>query len=113
MISVRSIISFKSSITKNIVNIDEIPRLVEVMVKEYSQSCNTHNFSFRILLPRSTASKDINNQTKRLFLQIQHSFLAEVKKLKLKPNIRELRYIHDDAHFGWLLIDPSIYDTLQ
>ncbi|MGN6347549.1 MAG: hypothetical protein ACTHME_07600 [Candidatus Nitrosocosmicus sp.] len=112
MINVRSIISFRASITEDILDFEQVPRLVEVMAGEYLRSHKSHSFSFRILLPRSKTSKAVNNQTKKLCLQIQSGFLTELKKLKLKPDIRELRYIHDDEHFGWLLIDPSIYETL-
>ncbi|MGN6559294.1 MAG: hypothetical protein ACTHJ7_07010 [Candidatus Nitrosocosmicus sp.] len=112
MINVRSIISFRASITEDILDFEQVPRLVEVMAGEYLRSHKSHSFSFRILLPRSKTSKAVNNQTKKLCLQIQSGFLTELKKLKLKPDIRELRYIHDDEHFGWLLIDPHIYETL-
>ena len=112
MINVKSIISFKASNTEEIINFKEIPKLVEIMVKSYSKSYSDHNFSFRILLPRSKDSQTINNQSKKLGLQIQNEFLLGIRKLKLKPNIRELRYIDDKDHFGWLLVDPSIYETL-
>ena len=113
MINIKSILSFKSSNTETIVDFEEIPRLVEIMVKAYSKSFTEHNFSFRILLPRSKDSQKINNQTKKMGLQIQNDFLLGIRKLKLKPNIREFKYVHDEDHFGWLLIDPSIYDILN
>jgi uncharacterized protein YgfB (UPF0149 family) len=112
LINVKSIISFKASNTEEIDDFKEIPKLVEKMVTTYSRSYTDHNFSFRILLPRSKDSQRINTQTKKLGLQIQNEFLLGIRKFKLKPNIRELRYIHDEDHFGWLLVDPSIYETL-
>jgi uncharacterized protein YgfB (UPF0149 family) len=112
LINVKSIISFKASNTEEIDDFKEIPKLVEKMVTTYSRSYTDHNFSFRILLPRSKDSQRINAQTKKLGLQIQNEFLLGIRKFKLKPNIRELRYIHDEDHFGWLLVDPSIYETL-
>jgi uncharacterized protein YgfB (UPF0149 family) len=112
LINVKSIISFKASNTEEIDDFKEIPKLVEKMVTSYSRSYTDHNFSFRILLPRSKDSQRINTQTKKLGLQIQNEFLLGIRKFKLKPNIRELRYIHDEDHFGWLLVDPSIYEAL-
>ncbi len=112
MINIKSIIAFKASNTENIIDFEGISKLVEIMVKVYSKSYADHNFSFRILLPRSKDSKTINNRTKKLGLQIQNDFLLGIRKIKLKPNIREIRYIHDEDHFGWLLIDPSIYETI-
>jgi hypothetical protein len=113
LVNIKSILSFKASNTETIVDFEEIPRLVEIMVKSYSKSFTEHNFSFRILLPRSKDSQRINNQTKKMGLQIQNDFLLGIRKLKLKPNIREFKYVHDEDHYGWLLIDPSIYDTLN
>ena len=112
MINVKSVISFNASSTENITDFEEITRLVDILVKEYSKSYKDHNFSFRILLPRSKDSKKVNNQSKKLGLQIQNTFLLELKKLKLKPDIRELKYIHDENHFGWLLLDPALYESL-
>jgi hypothetical protein len=113
LVNIKSILSFKSSNTETIVDFEEIPGLVEIMVKAYSKSFTEHNFSFRILLPRTGDSQRINNNTKKMGLQIQNEFLLGIRKLKLKPNIREFKYIHDEDHFGWLLIDPSIYDILN
>jgi hypothetical protein len=112
LVNVKDIISFKSKGTEKIYDFEGIPILVENMVKVYSKSYSDHNFSFRILLPRSKDSQTVNNNTKKLGFQIQNDFLIGIKKLKLKPHIREFRYIHDDDHFGWLLIDPSVYETL-
>jgi uncharacterized protein YgfB (UPF0149 family) len=113
LVNIKSILSFKASNTETIADFEEIPRLVEIMVKAYSKSFTEHNFSFRILLPRSKDSQRIINQTKKMGLQIQNDFLLGIRKLKLKPNIREFKYVHDEDHYGWLLIDPSIYDTLN
>ena len=112
MVDVNSAISFNAFSTENISDFEEISRLVDILIKEYSKSYKDHNFSFRILLPRSKDSKTVNNQSKKLGLHIQNTFLHEIKKLKLKPNIRELKYVHDENHFGWLLLDPSIYESL-
>ena len=112
MVNVKSIISFKAQGTEKIYDFEGISILVENMVKVYSKSYSDHNFSFRILLPRSKDSQMMKNKTKKLGFQIQNDFLIGIKKLKLKAHIREFRYIHDDDHFGWLLIDPSIYDNL-
>jgi hypothetical protein len=112
LVSVKSVISFNASITENISDFEGASRLVDILVKEYSKSYKDHNFSFRILLPRSKDSKTVNNLSKKLGLQIQNTFLHELKKLKLRPNIRELKYIHDENHFGWLLLDPDIYESL-
>lgn len=95
-----------------ILDFEGIPDLIDDMLEVYSKSYANNNFSFRILMPRSKDSKNVNNLTKKLGLQIQHDFLIGMRKYKLKPRVRELRYIHDENHFGWLLIDPSIYAAI-
>jgi hypothetical protein len=112
LINVQSIISFKALKSVEIRDFEGIPDLIDKMVEIYSKSYTDHNFSFRILLPRSKDSQIINNLAKKLGLQIQHDFLLGIRKLKLKPQLREFRYIHDDNRFGWLLIDPSIYESM-
>ncbi len=112
LINVQSIISFKALKSVEIHDFEGIPDLIDKMVEIYSKSYMGRNFSFRILLPRSKDSQIINNLAKKLGLQIQHDFLIGISKLKLKPQIREFRYIHDDNRFGWLLIDQSIYESL-
>ena len=89
-----------------------VPDLIDRMVETYSKSYADHNFSFRILLPRSKDSPVINNLAKKLGTQIQHDFLIGIRKSKLKPRIREFRYIHDEHRFGWLLIDQAIYESM-
>ena len=112
MINVQYIRSFKALKSVEILDFEGIPDLIDDMLGVYSKSYADHDFSFRILLPRSKDSQDINNLTKKLGLQIQHDFLIGMRKYRLKPQVRELKYIHDENHFGWLLIDPSIYATM-
>ncbi|HXT85358.1 MAG TPA: hypothetical protein VN704_13705 [Verrucomicrobiae bacterium] len=112
MVDIRSILAFNASSTKEIKDFEEIDSIVEMMIKLYHSSYGLHNFSFRILLPRMKDSQKINNESKKMGFKIQNDFLLGIRKLKLKPNVREFRYIHDENHFGWLLIDPSFYETL-
>lgn len=112
LVDIRSILAFNASSTKEIKDFEEIDSIVEIMIKLYHSSYALHNFSFRILLPRMKDSQKINNESKKMGFKIQNDFLLGIRKLKLKPNVREFRYIHDESHFGWLLIDPSFYETL-
>jgi hypothetical protein len=113
LINVQSIISFKALKSIEILDFDGIPELIDSMVEVYSKSHKDNNFSFRILLPRSKDYQNVNKLTKKLGLQIQHDFLIELRKSKLKPQVREFRYIHDENHFGWLFIDPSIFEAMD
>lgn len=104
--------AFKAQSTNEIKNFEDIENIVNLMIKLYQNSYETHNFSFRILLPRLKDSPKFNNESKKMGFKIQNDFLIGIRKLKLKPDVREFRYIHDETHFGWLLIDPSFYEIL-
>src|SRR5215210_7334739 len=80
LINVQSIRSFKALKSAEILAFESIPDLIDDMLEVYSKSYTDHNFSFRILLPRSKDSQDINNLTKKLGLQIQHDFLIGMRK---------------------------------
>ena len=49
-----------------------------------------------------------NDISRKLGLQLQNELLSGIRSLKLRPNIKEYRYVHDDSHFGWLLLDPAL-----
>jgi hypothetical protein len=36
--------------------------------------------------------------------------LLALKKNKLKLNLKEIRYIHDENHYGWLLFNPTVQE---
>lgn len=112
LINVQYIRSFKALKSVEILGFEGVSDLIDDMLEVYSKSYMDYSFSFRILLPRSKDSQNVNNLTKKLGLQIQHDFLIGMRKYKLKPRVRELRYIHDENHFGWLLIDPLIYASI-
>lgn len=99
--------------TEDIKEFDEIPAAVRKMVDLYSESLLKQDFSFRILLPRSTDSQHINDLSKKLGMQVQSEIILRMKKLKLSPTLREFRYIHDESHYGWLLVGPYIANDLH
>ncbi len=98
--------------TENIKNYGQIRSAVKKMVDLYSKSLTKGNFSFRILLPRSKNAQHINDLSKKIGMQLQSELLLEIRKLKLRPDIKEFRYIHDEDHYGWLLIGSSISKDL-
>jgi hypothetical protein len=67
-------------------------------------------FSFRILLPRDPKS---TKKAKTLGLAFQGEFLLGLRKRKVMPNVREVRYIHDEHHYGWLLANPEVYEQFE
>jgi len=90
--------------------ISDIRHAVDKMVDAYSRQSNTGDFSYRILLPKSGKS---NSKAKRLGIAFQGEFVLALRKKNLLPNVREVRYIHDNSHYGWLLASPQIYERFE
>ena len=80
------------------------------MVEEYLIQQPLGKFSFRILLPRDPKS---TKKAKNLGLALQGEFLLGLRKRKLMPNVREVRYMHDQHHYGWLLANPEVYEQFE
>lgn len=112
LVNVESLANFKTIETHTVRDFNDIPAIVKQMLNIYKNSFTDNNFSFRIILPRSKDSNSINNNSKKMGLQIQNEFLLGLKKLKMRSELREFRYIHDEEHYGWILIDPKLYDEL-
>ena len=86
---------------------------VDRMIKLYMLDTQKRkdNFSCRILLPRSSGDereKSIKKEAKKIGLKLQTEFVLALKQKKLKPNIREVRYVHDSTHYGWILANPQL-----
>ena len=83
---------------------------VDRMVEAYLAQQPLGRFSFRILLPRDPMS---TKKAKTIGIAFQGEFLLGLRKRKIVPNIREVRYIHDEHHYGWLLANPEIYEQFE
>ena len=80
------------------------------MVEAYLKQQPLGKFSFRILLPREPKS---TKKAKTLGLAFQGEFLLGLRKKKVVPNVREVRYIHDEHHYGWLLASPQVFEQFE
>ena len=85
-------------------------KIVDEFVNSYILLGRTKNFSYRILLPRK--EDDSNFHARKLGLIIQAEILLAMKKRNLKPSIKEIRYLHDREHYGWLFLDPELMDNV-
>src|SRR5215208_5107870 len=72
--------------TIDITDLSDIPNAVVNMVKAYAYLNEQGEFSYRLLLPRGE------------------------KSLTSKAKLKEIRYIHDENHYGWLLFNPTIQE---
>jgi hypothetical protein len=88
----------------------EVREAADRMVEAYLKEQTLRRFSFRILLPRDPNS---TKRAKTIGLSFQGEFLLGLRKRRVVPNVREVRYIHDDLHYGWLLADPEVYEQFE
>lgn len=87
-----------------------IREAVDRMIEAYLKKEPLGKFSYRILLPREEKS---TRKAKMIGLAFQGEFLLGLRKRKVVPNLREVRYIHDEDHFGWLLANPQVFEQFE
>ena len=87
-----------------------IRKAADAMVEAYLKKEPLEKFSYRILLPRDPKS---TRKAKMIGLAFQGEFLLGLRKRNIVPNIREVRYIHDEHNYGWLLANPQVYEHFE
>ena len=95
--------------TINIREMADIRNAVDRLVEAYAQSDGA-SFSYRILLPRG---EKLTGKTRRMGIAIQGEFVLGLRKKNLVPRVREIRYLHDEAHYGWLLASPEAVERFE
>ena len=96
--------------TIDVKDASDIRRAVDRMIEAYVAQGSQGNFSYRILLPRDQKS---TAKAKRLGLAFQGEFVLGLRKRNVVPKVREVRYVHDESHYGWLLADPDVYERFE
>jgi hypothetical protein len=79
------------------------------MVEAYVSN-SQDQFSYRILLPRDQKS---TAKAKKMGLAFQGEFMLGLRKRNVVPKVREVRYVHDESHYGWLLTSPEVYERFE
>jgi hypothetical protein len=87
-----------------------IRQAADKLVEAYMKKEPLGKFSYRILLPRDAKS---TRKAKEIGLALQGEFLLGLRKRNIVPNVREVRYIHDEHHYGWLLANPQVFEQLE
>ena len=87
-----------------------IRNAVDRMVEAYLAQDLVGKFSYRILLPRDQKS---TRKAKTIGLAFQGEFLLGLRRRNVVPNVREVRYVHDENHYGWLLANPQVYEEFE
>ena len=103
-------VSFPVTETIELRELSDIRGAVDKMVESYELQIVNSSFSYRILLPRGEKS---TSKAKRLGLSFQGEFLLALRKKKLALKVRELRYLHDENHYGWLLANPKVFEQFE
>lgn len=83
--------------------IEQVRSVCDVMISDYIKLEPTNDFSYRILLPRLNNNNNNNKLAKKIGLSLQLEFTSQLRKRKLKIKMKEIRYIHDTTHFGWII----------
>jgi hypothetical protein len=96
--------------TMKIEEMSDVHKVAVDIVNAYIELNPKGQFSYRILLPRKEDSS--NSLARKLGVAVQGEILLTMKKHRLKPSIKEIRYLHDDAHYGWLLMNPDFMDDV-
>lgn len=102
---------YKNLVVHKTIEVSDIQRIDKIannMVEDYITLRDSNKFSYRILLPRNV--KDIN-LAKNIGLNIQLKFLSQLKKKKINVKLKEIKYIHDSNHYGWLLLSSGLLET--
>src|SRR5919108_1692008 len=103
-------LKFPVNETINLGEASFIRQAVDKLVEAYLAQEPLGKFSYRILLPRDQKS---TTKAKQIGLAFQGEFLLGLRRRNIVPNVREVRYIHDDHHYGWLLANPQVYEQFE
>jgi hypothetical protein len=87
-----------------------IRQAVDRMVEAYLAQDPMGKFSYRILLPRDQKS---TRNAKMIGLAFQGEFILGLRRRNVVPNLREVRYVHDEHHYGWLLANPELFEQFE
>lgn len=101
---------FPASETIELAEISDIRSAVDKALEAYVSHINDSNFSLRILLPRG---EKLTGRAKKLGITFQGEFLIGLRRRNLSPQVREVRYLHDERHYGWLLANPSVFEQFD
>ena len=88
----------------------DIRHAVDKMIESYASQELNGKFSYRILLPRDPKSVA---KAKRMGLAFQGEFILGLRKHNILPKVREVRYVHDKDHYGWLLASPEVFERFE
>ena len=102
--------TLKVSKTFQVISAHDISTIVTQLANYIEKNSSMDDLSVRILLPREAGS---GSRAQKWGLSLRSGLILALKRKKIRPTLREVRYVHDDGHYGWLLIDPRLFDNLH
>ena len=90
--------------------LENVKSTCDIIMQDFLKLEKSNNFSYRILLPRNNEN---NKLAKQIGLSIQLELLSQLRKRKIKIYMKEIKYVHDQEHFGWLLINSDLYQKMN
>ena len=88
----------------------DIKGIVTQLVDSIEKKNAMDELSFRILLPREVEG---SRRAQKWGVYLRSELILALKRKKISTNLREVRYIHDEHNFGWILIEPTLLDNLH
>ena len=102
--------TLKVSKTYQVISAHDISTIVTQLADYIEKNSSMDDLSVRILLPREAGS---GSRAQKWGLSLRSGLILALKRKRIRPTLREVRYVHDDGHYGWLLIDPHLFDNLN
>jgi hypothetical protein len=101
--------TLKVSKTFQVRSAEDITNVVTKLADFIEKNVSLHDLNVRILLPREAGS---GSRAQKWGLSLRSGLILALKRKGVKPNLKEVRYVHDEYHYGWILIEPSLFDNL-
>ena len=102
--------TLKVSKTYQVPSAHDISTVVTQLADYIEKNSSMDDLSVRILLPREAGS---GSRAQKWGLSLRSGLILALKRKRIRPTLREVKYVHDDGHYGWLLIDPRLFDNLH
>ena len=102
--------TLKVSKTFQVISAQDISTIVTQLANYIEKNSSMDDLSVRILLPREAGS---GSRAQKWGLSLRSGLILALKRKRIRPTLREVKYVHDDGHYGWLLIDPRLFDNLH
>jgi hypothetical protein len=96
--------------TFQVTNAQNITDIVTQLADYIEKNHSMDGLRVRILLPRGNGN---GYSARKLGVSLRSNLILALRKKRIRPILREVRYVHDEYYYGWILIEPSLLDNLH